>query len=376
MNINDTLFILCRAHTALGELRGIGTDTDIDRQLAPIEDALGELRGCIENEITMTADCLNATILGTIHRQERRESQEERLIKAIFQPEPPAPNPDGVCPTTNKPREYCTGAEAKTEQETKTWPDTEPEPEQLKQCTKCGQPKPLGEFRVYRGNSRRCWCRSCENEYQKAHDAKKKAERDAAGPEAPAQKCCTKCKKNKLVDEFGRHGNGRSRSWCKSCEAEYQREREQRKKNAKARQTGHYETTPALHQAAEEITQDLSPEQLETVQQAAEDVREALVLEPADAVCTPAFLDVYTRSLWFMDVINPSANPLEFTLWKRDGHDRTISCLASLLDDQTYPTLDAAREALETFAKTQPNWSRRKGPEIGTAYAARQEANP
>jgi transposase-like protein len=52
-----------------------------------------------------------------------------------------------------------------------------------KVCTKCGKNKPLDDFRKYAGRSkdgRRPICRECQNAYDREYSARKRAEKEGA----------------------------------------------------------------------------------------------------------------------------------------------------------------------------------------------------
>ena len=56
---------------------------------------------------------------------------------------------------------------------------------------------------------------------------------------------------------------------------------------------------------------------------------------------------------WYID---HAEKPGRFTAWKRDG--AAVVCLASLLEDKTYPDYAQALIALDKFAATQKRWAR------------------
>jgi hypothetical protein len=82
----------------------------------------------------------------------------------------------------------------------------------MKQCTKCGQPKPLSEF-VKRGSVTRGICKECYNLSKRKTPVKQKPR--------PGYKYCADCGEEKQISEFNvRLSAGKERiySYCKQCE--------------------------------------------------------------------------------------------------------------------------------------------------------------
>lgn len=69
---------------------------------------------------------------------------------------------------------------------------------------------------------------------------------------------------------------------------------------------------------------------------------------PADV--DHAYVDQHGQ-YYYIDVAD---KPDRFTVWKRDGE--SVCCMASLLEDKTYPSYAKALAGLDKFAKTQPAW--------------------
>ena len=107
----------------------------------------------------------------------------------------------------------------------------------MKQCTRCKRRKKESEF--YKQPSRkdglRCWCKKCENEYErkryrKGRKAVKKYyryEERHRVVDGEKQKRCRRCKKWKDESEFGKHRTSKDglSIRCRDCDRAYDRER-------------------------------------------------------------------------------------------------------------------------------------------------------
>lgn len=80
-----------------------------------------------------------------------------------------------------------------------------------KQCSRCQQEQPLGEFSVKTSGKRTSWCRTCNAAYQKAYRP--------AQVQVPAVKQCRTCHQTKEIQEFHRRTSSTDghHSLCKDC---------------------------------------------------------------------------------------------------------------------------------------------------------------
>lgn len=99
------------------------------------------------------------------------------------------------------------------------------EPE-TKACTMCGQEKPLDAYYIKDKTTGRrfSWCKDCHlwrtnQRYHEKTESKREAKRSAS---KPTRKQCTRCGEEKPISEFHRRGDNKGdghRSWCKACRA-------------------------------------------------------------------------------------------------------------------------------------------------------------
>lgn len=93
-----------------------------------------------------------------------------------------------------------------------------------KRCTRCKQSKDIEEFGIGTRNrdGRQFWCKSCSAEYQRDRKAK------LALCQRRNRLCkrCARCGQEKLLLDFGKDAGSLDghRSWCFSCDRQYKRE--------------------------------------------------------------------------------------------------------------------------------------------------------
>jgi hypothetical protein len=90
-------------------------------------------------------------------------------------------------------------------------------------CGRCGEEKEAGAFVKVTGTKSglRAWCKSCDAEYYQDN------KRDPLYVPTIDEKACSKCRDVKKADEFGGafHNHDGLQSYCKPCNATYQKDR-------------------------------------------------------------------------------------------------------------------------------------------------------
>lgn len=97
-----------------------------------------------------------------------------------------------------------------------------------KVCPRCGQEKFIDEFHKNkrRKDGRQSYCKACRSEYKK-----RKYREMSPRVIIATTKTCSKCGKEKHIDEFHRHKGSKDGRywWCKACRSEYNSEYSKRK---------------------------------------------------------------------------------------------------------------------------------------------------